>query len=812
MTMKSSKSIEICEKVSKGAIYLSVFLLPIFFLPWTTNVLDFNKQALLIVLVFISLFAWMLKALISGKLSLSLNRVHILVIVLFLVYLISTIFSSFSYGSFWGWPQVTSESLLSLLSLAMLYFLVINIFEKREIFYLIILLVFSSFLAILFGIFQLFGKFLFPIDFTKLRSFNTIGEANDLAVFTAVLLPLIIVLITISAKRFLRIFLVVTAILGIILLLLVNFLVAWWIIIAGSALIIVFGSQKRDSFDSRWLTLPMFFLILALLFSLFKFQIPGAASRPIEVFLTQRATFNISWQSLKDNLIFGSGPGTFVYDFSKYKDISFNQSLFWNARFEWGISKFLTILATTGILGVLSFLALIGFLGFLGIKFLFREPARTRHNFADVGGSVAGGTDRKQTKVPSKTEERLNERFLWNLNFGIFVSFITLSIGYFFYRSNLSLDFIYFLLIAAFISLLSLPKKEFLLKPSSLVTLGVTSVFILVFILGFGLLVLEGQRYAAAVTYFKGVKAWQQGETNTTLEYLEKAVRRNPRVDLYQRELSQVYLQKAREEAARTDLSTEEISQRTQLFINNAVNTAKTATDIVNSKNVANWSVRGSIYQNLIGVVNGAEDWAVKSYEEALALEPTNPYFPTQAGISLLRKINFLPQERTREKEITLAEAQEQFKKAIELKSDYAPAHFQLAVVFQALGWRSEAIEELEKAKESAPGDVGLAFQLGLIYYQSKDYQKAKAELERAVFLNPNYANALYFLGLTYDQLGKKEIAIEKFERILTLNPDNLEVKKILENLRAGKKALEKIVEQVPPIVPIEEEPPELEE
>jgi len=794
MTVKSSKSIEICEKISKGAIYLLVFLLPIFFLPWTVNVLDFNKQVLLVILVFVSLFAWMLKALISGKFSLSLNRVHILVIVLFLVYLISTIFSSFSYGSFWGWPQVTSESLLSLLSLVMLYFLVINIFEKREIFYLIILLIFSSFLAILFGIFQLFGKFLFPIDFTKLRSFNTIGEANDLAVFVAVLLPLIIVLIAISAKRFLRIFLAVTAILGIILLLLVNFLVAWWIVIAGSALIIVFGGQKRDSFDSRWLILPMFFLILALLFSLFKFQIPGAASQPIEVFLTQRATFNISWQSLKDNLIFGSGPGTFVYDFSKYKDISFNQSLFWNARFEWGISKFLTILATTGILGVLSFSALIGFLGFFGIKFLFREA------------------DKKQTKVPSKTEERLNERFLGNFNFGIFVSFITLSIGYFFYRSNLPLDFVYFLLIAVFISLLSLPKKEFLLKPASLVTLGITSVFILVFILGFGLLVLEGQRYAAAVAYFKGVRAWQQGETNTTLEYLEKAVRRNPRVDLYQRELSQVYLQKAKEEAARTDLSTEEISQRTQLFINNAVNTAKTVTDVVSSKNVANWSVRGSIYQNLIGVVNGAEDWAVKSYEEALELEPTNPYFPTQAGISLLRKINFLPQKRTREKEIILAEAQEQFKKAIELKSDYAPAHFQLAVVFQALGWRSETIEALEKAKESAPGDVGLAFQLGLIYYQNKDYQKAKAELERAVFLNPNYANALYFLGLVYDQLGKREIAIEKFERILALNPDNLEIKKILENLRAGKKALEKIVEQVPPIVPIEEEPPELEE
>jgi len=61
-------------------------LLPILFLPWTANVLDFNKQALLIILVFVSLFAWMLKILISGKASFNLSSVHIPLAALFLVY------------------------------------------------------------------------------------------------------------------------------------------------------------------------------------------------------------------------------------------------------------------------------------------------------------------------------------------------------------------------------------------------------------------------------------------------------------------------------------------------------------------------------------------------------------------------------------------------------------------------------------------------------------------------------------------------------------------------------------------------------
>jgi len=772
---KSSEAVETCEKVSKGSIYLLVFLLPILFLPWTANVLDFNKQALLIILVFASLFAWILKSLISGKVSFNFSLVHIPVLVLFLIYTASTIFSLWRYGSFWGWPQVSSESLLSLLCLLLLYFLVVNIFEKKEIFYLIALLIFSGFLAMLYGTLQLFGKFLFPIDFTKAVSFNTIGGLNSLAVFTAVLLPLIIILITISTERYLRILFIVTAVFGAVLLILINFSTAWWLVIAGSALIIVFGMQKRDIFDNRWLVLPMFFLALALFFSFIRFQIPGLPERPVEVFLTHRASFDISWKALRESPILGSGPGTFIYNFSKYKDISFNQGSFWNLRFDWASSKVMTMLGTTGILGVLSFFALLGFFIFYGIKFLF-----------------------------TKRQDEERHELYWTLALGIFISFLILSTGYFLCQSNLSLDFVYFLFMGSFISLLSpAAKKEILLKTSSLITLGFTFAFTVVFIFGLGILILEGQRYVAAVSYLKGLRSWQQGESDNTLKHLEKAVRVSPGVDLYRREISQVYLQNINEVAGRTDLSQEEITQNLQLYIDNAVNSAKAATD-TNPKNVANWSIRGFIYQNLIGVVGGTKDWAMDSYKEALKLEPNNPYFPTQAGISILKEAGQDPE--------LLAEAQEKFGKAIELKSDYAPAHFQMAVVYQAQGKQTEMIEELEKTKAIAPSDVGLAFQLGLIYYQSKNYQKARLEFERLILLSPNYSNALYFLGLTYDQLGERGRAIEVFKRVLVLNPDNSQVKQIIENLRTGRSILAGIVEEEPPVVPIEEEHPEIEE
>ena len=196
--------------------------------------LSFNKQALLIVLVLISVFAWVLKVLISGRFNFSFSWIHIPIVVLFLVLLVSTIFSLWSYGSFWGWPQITSESLLTLLGLVLLYFLITSAFEKKEIFYLIISLIFSGFLAALFGIFQVFGKFLLPFNFSKTTSFNTIGTVNSLAIFTAILLPLAIILVT-KAKGFLKAFFIAALTVGIVLLVLVNFSVAWWLVIIGAA-------------------------------------------------------------------------------------------------------------------------------------------------------------------------------------------------------------------------------------------------------------------------------------------------------------------------------------------------------------------------------------------------------------------------------------------------------------------------------------------------------------------------------------------------------------------------------------------------
>ncbi|MBU4274951.1 tetratricopeptide repeat protein [Patescibacteria group bacterium] len=767
MPKENSFFLKVCDFISKYSIYALVFLLPIFFLPWTSDVLDFNKQTLLLFLVFISLFAWMLKVLISRELSINLNKTNIIVAVLFIVYLFSTIFSLWRYGSFWGWPQNVSESLITLLGLSVFYFLVSNLFNKKEIFQLTLTLAFSAFLSLIIGFFQIVGLFLLPFNFAKTTLFNTIGTAGTLGFFIVVLLPLIFSLLT--RKKSLGITLIWAVIFTVVLLLTLNYHILWWLVILGCALLMIFGIQRRDLFDSRWLILPMFFLALSLFFIILKPSIGLLPTAPIEFSLSQKTSLNIDWQTLKQNPILGSGPGTFSYDFAKYKNIDFNKSIFWNFSFGGATSKVLTVLGTTGILGVLAFLALMIYVAFCGIKFFFINK------FSDD---------------------------YWNITLGVFIGFIVLSIGFFLNNGGLTLDFLYFFLIAALIGLISEERKKYLLEPSSLITLGVTFAFTLCFIFGLGLLILIGQKYVAEINYNQGLVQLQKGESDAGIRSIEKAVGLNPSSDLYLRQLSQIYLAKIGQEAARTDISQEEISKNIQLLVGDSINAAKIASD-VNPKNIANWSVRGLIYQNLIGVVPGVEDWAINSYESAEKLDPNNPYYPAQKGIVYLIRAAALTEEKEGDKPQILSQAKEQLDKAIQLKSDYAPARFQMAMVSQAEGKTDEAIKGLEDTKQYAPNDIGLAFQLGILYYQKKDWKSAQGEFERAIGISPNYSNALYFSGLTYYEQGQTNKAIEKIKKVLEINPDNETVAKVLANLKAGKKPLEGIGQQAP----IEENP-----
>jgi tetratricopeptide (TPR) repeat protein len=346
----------------------------------------------------------------------------------------------------------------------------------------------------------------------------------------------------------------------------------------------------------------------------------------------------------------------------------------------------------------------------------------------------------------------------------------------------------------------------------------VLSAFALVLILVTGLVFFffEGKRYFAEVKYNSALRTI---DLVKRIDLLTSANRLNPRQELVLQDLAQFSLARANFERFRTDIPEQQRLQNANFFIANAITAARMATDL-NPANVTNWQIRGALYREILTWVreedrSEALDWAKRCYEEASKLEPTNPFIFAEWGRTYLVQASLVP--NTPEAVSYLQEAEKYMRRAIELKPDYALAHFQIGLIYEAQGKRKEAISKLEEIKRMFPlpigynpmQDVGLAFQLGVLYYRDENYDKAQEEFERAVTLNPAYSNARYFLGLIYDEKGEKEKAIEQFVEIEKYNPENQEVKKILSNLREGKKALEGIVTAPEKILPIEEKPEE---
>ena len=764
------------DKIAKISIYLLVFLVPIFFLPWTLNPLDFNKQILFLLLIFVALISWILKILASGKFEINLSFLNIPVLIFLLVYGLSTIFSLSSYGSFWGWPLNISAGFLTLLFFVFLYFIITNLLtKKREIFWLLFVLILSGFSVAIFTILQFFSKFILPWDFTKSISFNSIGTIYSLSLFLAALLPLIIVL-ALMTKKLVRFFLFLVAIIILVNLVLINFGTAWIVLVGETAILFVFGILNLKTTGSQIVPLSMTLLVIALFFIILRFTLPGFPQLPPEILPSQKTEINIAKNSLLAKPVFGTGPGTFVYDYSKFKPKDINQTVFWNVRFGAGASEILDKVITTGVLGILSFLFILGSFFWMGFKHLKEKSPATKDDSA------------------------------WFLGLGIVSSFFGIFLGQFLYPWNFSLTLIFWLMLSGLVALDRRKIKAWEMQSSSKVSVGASLVLVLVLIFGIGILLVGAQKYYAEVKYFTGLQAFGANNPDLAIQNLEKAINFNPNLDIYWRDVSQLYLVKLNNLLRQKDLPQETIAAQAQNLIVLAVNSTKQATDL-EPENVANWNIRGFTYWNIIGILPGAEDWALNSYQRAAELEPTNPYIFTEIGRTYLSKSDLAVQEKKEaEQKVNLDLASQNFQKALVLKSDYAPAQFLQAMVYVREGKTKEAIAKLEETKGIAPLDAGLAFQLGVLYYNDNQLDKAKGELERALRLDENYSNASYFLGLVYDKGGNKQAAISQFERVEKLNPDNEEVKKILSNLRTGKTALEGISPTQPPI---EEKPPE---
>ena len=119
-------------------------------------------------------------------------------------------------------------------------------------------------------------------------------------------------------------------------------------------------------------------------------------------------------------------------------------------------------------------------------------------------------------------------------------------------------------------------------------------------------------------------------------------------------------------------------------------------------------------------------------------------------------------------------EAEEQFKRGIELKPEYAGAHHWYAINFLAPLSRFEvAIKEIKKALELEPSSLAINATVGLTYYFARQYDTAIDHFRRALDMDPDFPVTNFFLGRARVQKSQFKEAIDHFQRALKFYGDS---------------------------------------
>ena len=114
--------------------------------------------------------------------------------------------------------------------------------------------------------------------------------------------------------------------------------------------------------------------------------------------------------------------------------------------------------------------------------------------------------------------------------------------------------------------------------------------------------------------------------------------------------------------------------------------------------------------------------------------------------------------------------AEKEFRKAIELNPNYAPAHQFFADYLKALGRFDEALFEMNQAQEIDPLSLAINTGIGHVLYLSRQYDLAIEQYHKSVRMDPTFVQARLWFGRPYLQKGMYEEAIRELEEAVKLS------------------------------------------
>lgn len=380
------------------------------------------------------------------------------------------------------------------------------------------------------------------------------------------------------------------------------------------------------------------------------------------------ASWSIALDALKSlhSFFFGVGLANFSIFYRSVKPLFLNTTPFWNILPTSSGSEFLNLVTTTGLIGFLSFLSL---------------PLLT------IKSHLKAETTDKKTNLPFK------------------LLFILATLALIFSPSSIPLLLVFFTTLGVLNS--AAPHAHSFTRPVSLVL--ALAILLMVGLTGY----YSVRVIAAELDMRQAQKALAVNDGKLVYEKSIAAIKLVPGLTSYRISNSQVNLSIAAALSQKGSLAPAERQNISQL-ISQAISEGKLAATLSPNDSTA-WQNLGNLYRNLVNVATGADQFAISSYSQAVALDPGNPLLRLEFGGFLYQLGQSAP--KASDATTLYASAQSEFQTAIQLKPDYPNSYYNLAKLFEATKDYQNAYLAMQKT-------------LSLLGPNSPDLGTATTELE----------------------------------------------------------------------------------
>lgn len=762
-TVKQPYGTTVPDRITHWCLLAAVFLIPIFFLPLTSDTLELNKALLFFLLILIAGIAWLFQMVMRRGATMVRTPLDVLLAIYVLLNIVVAVFSLFHYRSLVGTSGYFSNALTSVLFFAAFFVLGVQNVRKEQVGRFLGAFLLSGALAVLFNYLQVFNTFLLPWSFTKQVSFN--GASNSLTVFTLYLALIgMTALLTAmrTARSIIRLLCGLLAVLALFLLTVYDQPVSWYVVVVGMVLLLVMLNALSRVLRAAWVLLPALVIGYALIAlfintqSLFKANIPGDIALPFSTAKT------VTWNAVKHAPLVGTGQETFDTVFARYRPVSYNSTPLWSIRFLKSSNEWLQLVSTVGPMTALMF-AVLTIVYFLH---LFRVFLATK--FEDPQ---------------------------WWYRAGILILAVMLFVGSLFTAFNFLAAFLFWLFLA-FGNILSRSRQQ----PATTVTsrddgqrqaFGASLGFAAVVVLGIVFLYFAGRFWVADHDLARANdRVAKQDKLELVQADLANAVSLNSHEQGPYFSLARNYLVQAQLAAQKQDANVAQIRN----FIASSVAAAQAGAGKYPAFS-GSYEALSSLFGDIDTLTGATSPETETAFTKATELEPNNPQLffnlgqhqlsvaQTKIAAKTDTKDTALPAEAT----TALTAAQVAFEHAYALKADYTDAAINVALVLRVQGKAADAVKYMEDLAAKFPLNTDVLFNLAENYRLDGKQDEAFAVYLRIVSLYPGHSDAHFRLAQIYEAKGQKDQAIAEYTIVKQYNPGNADVTKKLDELQ-GKK------------------------